>query len=123
MTKIEKYLAVGVLIAIVIAIASFGRTPKATDTGVYAGIGSNTNFYSLQTDAGITSGGTLTVTTTNTATSTAKFGCIQGVATSTATPIHFELSTTTALATYSGGTAITSTVGGVVAWRYGACPV
>ena len=64
------------------------------------------------------SGGTVTLTTANSATSTAIIGCIQSYATSTATAIRMEFSTTTALATYSGGPVPT----GVVAWRYGTCP-
>ena len=65
----------------------------------------------------------LSVVTSNSATSSAAFGCIQGVATSTATPIHLEFSTTTSLATFTGGLAPTGTLGGGVSWRYGACPI
>jgi len=71
----------------------------------------------------LTVGKTLTQTTTNTATSTAIFGCVQLYATSTATPIHLEISTTTMLSTFTGGANITSATGGGVAWKYGVCPV
>ncbi len=65
------------------------------------------------------SGGTLTLTHSNTATSSAIIGCVQSYATSTATPVRMEFSTTTALATFSGGII----PNGVVAWRYGTCPL
>lgn len=71
------------------------------------------------TDDVTISGGSVTITTSNTATSTVILGCIQQYATSTATPIRFEISTTTSLATYSGGSA----PNGGVSWRYGTCPI
>jgi len=69
--------------------------------------------------------GALVITTTNAATSTIAVGCLQTYATSTATAIHLtfatdELATTTS----QGGTGdTTGTYGGLVAWRYGACPI
>ncbi len=70
-------------------------------------------------------GGTETITTTNTATSTLAVGCIQGVATSTATPIKqmlFATSTTiingvTVSTSFGGGT-----MAGIMLWGYGTCP-
>jgi hypothetical protein len=64
------------------------------------------------------SGGTVTVTTTDAATSTVVLGCIQTYATSTATPVRFVLSSAgTTTATYNG------TLGrGGVSWQYGTCP-
>ena len=73
---------------------------------------------SIQTDGTLTVGGKTTITTSNTATSTLVVGCIQMYATSTATAVHLEFSTTTTLAAYS-----TSKIGHAVAWRYGSCPI
>jgi hypothetical protein len=60
--------------------------------------------------------GAFTQATSNTATSTASVGCVQTVATSTATPIRllFTASTT--------ATAISGTQSGFVLWGYGKCP-
>jgi hypothetical protein len=68
----------------------------------------------------LTAGGTLTVTTSNTATSTAVIGCVQTYATSTATPIK-ELYT---LAAQNVATSTNQGVNsnGYVVWAYGACP-
>lgn len=64
------------------------------------------------------SGGTLNVTTSNTATSTAIMGCAQTYATSTATAITLRIG--------SANTAATSTFqgngNGFVTWAYGTCP-
>lgn len=66
-----------------------------------------------------TFGGTMTVTTSNTATSTLKVGCIQTTATSTATAVRFVLSSAgTTTPTFGAGTA-----NGGVSWQYGTCPV
>lgn len=62
-------------------------------------------------------GGILTIPTANTATSSIKVGCVQMNATSTATIIHLEFNTTSSTSTINGAAA------GLVAWRYGACPV
>lgn len=59
----------------------------------------------------------LIVTTTNSATSTLQIGCIQTVATSTATPVRLMLSS---IATSSVGYGETTTA--LVGWRYGTCP-
>jgi hypothetical protein len=65
------------------------------------------------------SGGTLDVVTANTATSTVKTGCVQTVATSTATPIKLTLGVraSTATTTFYGGTSQ-----GIVYWEFGTCP-
>ena len=74
---------------------------------------------------GTVSGGTLTLTTTNAATSTAVIGCIQTYASSTATPIKqmFYASSTLGItgeiitAGFGGGTQQ-----GLVLWGFGTCP-
>ncbi len=72
----------------------------------------------LTTTGAATFGGNVTVTTSNTATSTAIVGCFQTYATSTATVVKFVLSSAgTSTATFSGPTAA-----GGVSWTYGACP-
>lgn len=64
------------------------------------------------------SGGTLAVTTSNTATSTLAVGCIQMNATSTATVSNFRLGSlnSSATSTFQGNG------NGYVVWAYGACP-
>lgn len=67
-----------------------------------------------------TAGGTLTVTTSNSATSTASLGCIQTTATSTATPIKFVMQATT---TQGIAGQVAANVGNfVVLGQYGNCP-
>lgn len=58
------------------------------------------------------SGGTVNITTANTATSTVVVGCIQSYATSTATALKQVFVTTGATSTYNG----------TVYWSYGTCP-
>ena len=58
----------------------------------------------------------VTVTTTNTSTSTIEVGCIQTYATSTLTPVRLELGSIAAATTTFGTAGV-----GFVAWRYGAC--
>lgn len=70
------------------------------------------------TDDATISGGSLTVTTTNTATSTVSLGCIQTTATSTVTPVRFVIGSSGATTTHQGTNSV-----GVVAWQYGTCPI
>jgi hypothetical protein len=103
---------------------SYEAIPKQFGNGLSAGLSNQLTIDSsgaITSDATV-SGGTVNVTTTNAATSTIIAGCVQGYATSTVTPVHLEFSTTTSLATYSGGAAPTAGLGGGVSWRYGACP-
>lgn len=61
----------------------------------------------------------VTITTTNSATSTLDVGCIQTTATSTLTPVRLVLSSAgTTTATFGAGTA-----NGGVSWQYGSCPI
>ena len=55
----------------------------------------------------LTLGGDLTITTSNTATSTLEVGCIQTYATSTATAVRLSATTTP----------------GIAYWSYGSCPI
>lgn len=72
----------------------------------------------VSTADGTIGGGTLTVTTSNTATSTATIGCVQTYATSTATAVRMVIGSIATSSTSYGGT---NTVG-LVGWQYGACP-
>lgn len=63
----------------------------------------------------ITTTGPLTVTSTNTATSTTIVGCVQTTATSTATPIRLLYNT-------QATTSLSGTASGTVVWGYGTCP-
>lgn len=85
-----------------------------------------TGASTLTGDATFSGGnGAITVTTTNAATSTISVGCLQMHATSTATAVHITFATAQiATTTSQGGTGdTTGTYGGVVVWRYGACPI
>lgn len=65
-------------------------------------------------------GGTVNQQTTNAATSTAKLGCIQTTATSTASPIIITYSQT-----FVGTTTLPTGLAnaqGVVTWKFGSCP-
>lgn len=70
------------------------------------------------TDDATISGGLLTLTTSNTATSSAIMGCVQTYATSTATAIRLVIgSIATSSTEYGGGNTV-----GLVGWQYGTCP-
>lgn len=98
---------------------SFGVRDTSNITNPFnfqQGLTSTTGTFS----GAITSGGDLTVTTSNTATSTITVGCVQTYATSTATPIHWSMDlTSTSTAANQYGT----TVGGLVTWGYGSCAI
>ncbi len=94
------------------------------ESDVAAVINSTLRVTGLSTLAGVTMSGNLTVTTTNAATSTASVGCVQTVATSTATPIKMLFSL---LGQSAGSGAATSTYSGItsngaVVWAFGTCP-
>ena len=93
---------------------STGGTLSVTDTTTLTG------------DVTMSGGnGALTITTTGAATSTVSVGCYQTYATSTNTAIHITFATAQmATTTTQGGTGdTTGTYGGLVVWRYGACPI
>src|SRR5258708_7509844 len=94
----------GVLIAIVLAIGSYyfpqganlaGSTGSRFPSGISADATSPTagqvRGTTLTTTGAATFGGTVTVTTTNAATSTVSVGCVQAVASTTATPIKLVI--------------------------------
>ncbi len=64
------------------------------------------------------SGGSLTLTTTNIATSSAIIGCIQSYPTSTATAVRWGMGTIATTSPLAGGGNST----GFVLWQYGTCP-
>lgn len=87
-------------------------------TEVISGTGDITTTDDLiVTDDATVSGGNLTVTTSNSATSTASLGCIQTTATSTATPVKVRFSIASTTLTTAGVTS-----NGLMAWSYGNCP-
>lgn len=69
------------------------------------------------TTTSITASGDITQSTSNTATTSAAFGCIETVATSTETAIHIVFSALSATSTFGG------TADGIAAWAFGSCPV
>lgn len=71
------------------------------------------------TDDATISGGTFTLTTSNSATSTATIGCVQTYATSTATPVRLLIgSIATTSPSHTGNNSV-----GHVLWGYGSCPI
>lgn len=118
MNKLHEW-ANTALIALLITLMLVGGNQSASFRGV-------TNFDSLTlsedlivTDDATVSGGSFTLTTSNSATSTATIGCFQTYATSTATAIRmgYDLTSTTTVKNQYG-----TTVGGFVTWGYGTCP-
>lgn len=69
------------------------------------------------TDDATVAGGLLDVTTSNTATSTVKTGCIQTTATSTLTPVKLVLGNVGSAATST----LYNTSSGAVYWAFGTC--
>lgn len=102
-----KYLT---LVIAVIALGLGGASYFNVDAPSFGG---TTNF-----DALTLSTGPLTVTSTNSATSTTQLGCIQTTATSTATPIRIVIGSSGATTTFQGASSV-----GVVGWQYGSCPI
>lgn len=90
------------------------------DTGTLAVDGATTLASTLAV-TGATTLSSLTVTTTNAATSTIAVGCIQTVATSTATKIRLFIGSPNSAAS-STASSLMGTGGGFVTWGYGACP-
>lgn len=123
----------GILIAIVIAVGgyffpqiqtAFGASGTRFPNGISADTTSPVAGEVRGTDLSITddatvSGGSMTVTTTNSATSTLSLGCVQTVATSTATPIRFVIGSSGATTSHNG----VGSSNGVVGWQYGSCPI
>lgn len=70
----------------------------------------------MTTTGTTTSNGNVVIPTSNTATSSIQVGCIQTVATSTATPIHLVIGST-----LFGTTTFSGTSNGFVAWQFGKC--
>ena len=121
MNKIITWIIGGIAtIALVIssvALVSDNQSTPSTVGGSTAdnwSVGGNLSVAGTSAFTGdaTVSGGTLNVTTSNTATSTAIIGCVQTYATSTATPWRSIASST---ATIEG-------VDGVMLLQYGSCP-
>lgn len=126
----NKNLTIGLIVVGIIAIIALVTPAAKSNTPGFGGV---TNYDALTLDNGdltltngnitltngnitnSTAGKTLTLTTSNTATSTLKVGCIQMNATSTATNIRLLFSA-------SATTTISGTAAGTVAWGYGTCP-
>lgn len=137
MSKTEKVLGVGVLIAIVIAVGAFLQSAGGVSVGLVSPNDlTSTNFTQLTASDGLavgtsqqfqvssagalsTSAGSLSVTGTGTSTvavtttSTTKGVCFNLIATSSATAINM---------TFAASTTAASTVGIAPILRYGVCP-
>lgn len=110
--KLETILIIGLIIVSTVVGAYFPVQKEKSLAGV-------TNYDSLTLSEDlVVDGGSATLTTSNTATSTLIVGCIQTYATSTATPVKIQ-------PTSNIGTASTTGANGkyfVTAWQYGTCP-
>lgn len=127
-------LGIGVVVAIALSLFGLVRDNQSVPLGASGtrfpnGLSTDTTSptagqirgttFTLTGDAVLGGGnGALTLTTSNSATSTAIVGCIQTYATSTATAIRQVYST---IATTSPTTAGSNTIG-LVGWQYGTCP-
>lgn len=112
------------MIAVIIAIIApmFYSQPmlggSTSDTWTAGDLVSNDDL--TVTDDATISGGSLAVTTSNTATSTISGGCIQLTATSTANPIRLRPGAMNVSATTTWST--TTGLGGYMVWEFGTCP-
>lgn len=107
----KVWLGIVTVIAIVGLFTGVGRSAPAQ-----LGAEGDTNLTNLVLDGDLTvgddatiSGGSLSLTTSNTATSTLVVGCIQTTATSTASPIKIVPVAST-------------TAAGYFIWQFGTCP-
>lgn len=130
MTKSNVTLVIAILAMVIALGVAITGGSSTTDTklggtveyikksfveGLFAG---NNRQVEIQNDGDIStsgdltvSGGNLTLTTSNSATSSLIVGCVQSYPTSTATAVVYKL--------YA---AATSTFSGTVYWNYGSCP-
>lgn len=116
------------LIALVIAVggyfypqiqAGFGQITDTFTGDIYdASTSFKLNGSTFYSSSGLTTGtsATISVPSSNTATSSLAVGCVQLVATSTATPIRLLFTGASATTTISG------TAFGAVAYGFGTCP-
>lgn len=126
----NKNLTIGIILAIVVAFGGYffpqvGKNFGAiTDTSYFdyfnaaTGGGFQINGVTVHSASVLkttTAGGTLNVTTSDTATSTSILGCVQTTATSTQTAIRLLYNT-------QATTSISGTAAGTVVWGYGTCP-
>lgn len=140
MNKATIALIVACLAIVIAGVAYFGigKNVKLFGSTACSGITCLSGGLRLVTDAGgdfesdvaavfastaqftgrITANGGVTVTTSNTATSTTSVGCIQTTATSTATPIRFVIGSVQAATSTFQGTNANFTV----LAQYGTCP-
>lgn len=127
MNFIKNNSGVIAVIALIIAIVAL-QLPKPAAV-VQPSFGGTTNYDALTLDNGdltltngnivnSTAGKTMTLTTSNTATSTLKVGCIQMNATSSATTVRITFGPAGNATTTSQG----SNSNGIVAWQFGTCP-
>jgi len=140
MTRATKIIGAILALALVVIVGFLVTRPDAPRAGITNQVGylqqlvswfSNTVYFGTTQQASIdgsgnvstsgdltVSGGTVSLATSNTATSTLAVGCIQTVATSTVTPIRLVISTTPAATGTFQGTNANFTV----LAQYGSCP-
>ena len=137
----NKFILGGVIVSLIFSFFSFFRNPEVKSFLGAAGtllvenyipyFMYNDGYYSekgivlsgasgdITTGDDLTVADDLTVTTTNAATSTASFGCIQTTATSTATAISLTFN---AVSTSTTNMTNSQAANGFVQWKYGSCP-
>lgn len=120
-------IGLGVIVLFIAIGLAYVFIDKQDLVGAAVDCGSSTCFTSLgvtpgvfQADGAAIFNSSITQTSTNSATSTLKVGCIQTTATSTATPIKLVIGTNGATSTFAGPPGTLSA--GSVAWAYGTCP-
>lgn len=125
MSKTEKFLGLGVLIAIVIAVSAYAHVGGMKAGAVLPSDSSATNYTEVTASNGIAVGtaqqfqvdstGNIAMANSSGTTTLATVGCVQVYPTSTATKgtIRFNTQATTSLA---------GTAAGAVVWTYGTCP-
>lgn len=123
--KIIQIVATGLaLLALVFSIVAINEKNVAPLAGVtnYDAVDVTDGYYVDGTarisGTGVATFPSLTVTTTDSATSTSEFGCIETTATSTASPVKLVLGKVGSSAT----TTLYNTSSGAVYWAYGNCP-
>lgn len=119
MSDVSRFLFAGVIAAVVAVVVVFATAPGSSHVDAPIGADGDSNFTNLVASGDATIGGDLTVTTSNSATSTVYAGCYQLTASSTASPVKLVLGkvNSTATTTLYGDTSIAA-----VYAAYGTCP-
>jgi len=112
-------MALAIIVGVLFVVGSVQAATTISSNISTGGTLSVTGASTLSGDVTLGGGnGALTVTTTNSATSTMSVGCIQMYATSTDTAVALTFSTIATSTTMANG----QSNNGYVLWKYGSCP-